>query len=54
MDEKIIKSDDTEIEEYKDTSNTSIIPIPVILIDSAHRKDENYSEVFLKKYHLFW
>ena len=33
MDEKIIKSDDTEIEEYKDTSNTSIIPIPVQLIE---------------------
>ena len=29
-----------------------VIPIPVILIDSVYRKDENsYSEVFFKKYH---
>ena len=29
-----------------------IIPVPVILIDSVYRKDENsYPEVFSKKYH---
>ena len=36
------------------TGNTSIKPIPVILIDSVHIKDENYyTKVFLEKYYVF-
>ena len=37
------------------TSNTSIIPISIILIDLFYRKDKKYyPEVFLEKYHVFW
>ena len=37
------------------TSDTSIIPISIILIDLFYRKDENYyPKVFLEKHHVFW